>query len=360
MKVLLITPSSQQVVGFRKNLIEMLQAEKHDVAVLTFDDQYKDTIQERSIAFYCVPDRNRSVNPLYVLSLKSKYYHIIKQVNPDIVFTFMLKPNTFGVLAAKKAGVKKIFSMVEGAGDVFVHNSFKWNVIRSVVCHLYKSSFRHCQSVFFLNQDDRKEFIARGLVKAEQCHVLHGIGVDLEKYAYRPVKNHNTFLMVARMIKTKGVFEYCQCARTVKQKYPDVIFNYLGPEGTVTVADIRQYIEDGSINYLGTTDDVRPYYENCFVCVLPSYYREGLPASIMEANAVGRPILANNTVGSRDAVVDGQTGFLVDNSHLAEKAVWFLEHPEEAEKMGRNARKFAEENFDQLEINKQILDIISS
>lgn len=114
------------------------------------------------------------------------------------------------------------------------------------------------------------------------------------------------------MLKTKGVMEYCECARIVKQKYPDAVFNYLGSEGTVKIADIQEYIDDGSINYLGKTKDVRPYLEDCSVFVLPSCYREGVPMSIMEAESVGRAIITYDNIGCRETVIDGYNGFLID------------------------------------------------
>lgn len=361
MKILIITPTSQQVVSFRAHLIKKLQETGFTVAVLTFDDLYKEEALGRNIEFYSISDKNRSVNPFKILSLKNKYCKAIKNISPDIVFTFMLKPNIFGTRAAKKAGVKRIYSMVEGAGDVFINNGFKWRIIRFVVCKMYRKSFRNAGKVFFLNRDDRKEFIERKLVRSEQCEVIPGIGVDTQYFAQKPIKNRNTFLMVARMLKTKGVYEYCKCARIVKQKYPDAVFHYLGAEGTIRLSDIQEYIDDGSISYLGTTKDVRPFYEACSVYVLPSY-REGMPMSIMEAEATGRAIIATDVNGCRDTVRNGYNGFLVprgDERQLAEKAIWCIEHPDEIEQMGKNARAFAEENFEQKKINEKITEILA-
>lgn len=360
MKILLICPTSNQIVTFRKSLIEKLQSEDFDVYTIAFDDDNKGLIESRGITHFSVSGANRSLNPLKMLTLRNKYVKIIRQVQPDIVFTFMLKPNIFGVRAAKKAGVKKIFSMVEGAGDVFINNGLKWKIIRTVVCKMYRKSFRYANKVFFLNQDDRKEFIERKLVKDKQCEVIPGIGVDTEHFAYKPITNYRTFLMIARMLKTKGVIEYCRAARIVKQKYPDAIFNFLGAEGNIKVKDIQEYIDDGSINYLGTTKDVRPYLEDCAVYVLPSY-REGMPVSIMEAEAVGRAIIASNTNGCRDAVVDQKTGFLVsigDAIKFADKMIWCIEYPQEVEQIGNCSRKFAEDNFDNKKIIIRIIDII--
>lgn len=360
-KILLICNTSTNIVTFRLPLIRALKNKGLSVFVVAFDDKRKDEIVAEGVAFYCVSGSNTSLNPLKILNLKSDYYKVIKKINPDIVFTFMLKPNTFGVLAAKKAKVKNIYSMVEGAGDAFVNTDLKWKIIRFVICKLYKKSFKSSKKVFFLNNDDKTEFIQRKLVKEEQSVIIHGIGVDLEKFAYKPIKNHKTFLMVARLVKTKGVFEYCKCARIVKQKYPDAVFNYLGGEHSLKVADIQEYIDDGSIDYLGEKSDVRPELENVLLLLLLSSYREGLPMSIMEAESMGRAVITSNGVGCRDTVIDGYNGFLVpvgDYEQMAEKVMWCIEHPEESEQMGKNARSFAEENFDQEKINEKILSEI--
>ncbi len=360
-KILLVCNTSNSVITFRKKLIEKLQANGYSVSAVAFDDQCQAEIEAMGVEFYCLADKNRSVNPLKILSLKRRYCKLIKKLHPDVVFTFMLKPNIFGVKAAAKAGVKEIYSMVEGAGDVFINNSFKWKAIRFFVCKMYKSAFKRSKKVFFLNEDDKAEFIERKLVQAEQCEIVHGIGVDLSHFAVKPMKNDRSFLMVARMLKTKGVLEYCLAARTVRAKYPDATFSYLGGEGSLKLADIQEFIDDGSVKYLGVTSDVRPYYEECTVNVLPSY-REGCSVTIMEAAAAGRPILTTRTNGCKDSVKDGYNGFLVDvgnAAQLAEKMIWFIENPEHTKVMGENARKFAEENFDSEKINEKIFSIIN-
>ena len=268
----------------------------------------------------------------------------------------MLKPNIFGVKAAKIEGVEKIFSMVEGAGDVFINNGLKWKIIRFVVCKMYRKSFKRANRIFFLNSDDKNEFVSRKLVKEDKSIIIPGIGVDLEHFEYRPIKNYNTFLMIARMLKTKGVMEYCKAARIVKQKYPNASFNYLGAEGTIKISDIQEYIDDGSINYLGTTKDVRPYLEECSVYVLPSY-REGMPMSIMEAESVGRAIIATNVQGCKHTVVDEVNGFLVDKcdeNQIADRMIYFLENSDKIDEMSKASRDLACEKFDKNKVNEQI------
>ena len=191
----------------------------------------------------------------------------------------------------------------------------------------------------------------------EQCEIIHGVGVDLTKFIYAPIENKSRFLMVARMLKTKGVFEYCEAARLVKEKYPVAEFHYVGPEGTVAVADIKEYIDDGSIVYHGAQKDVADYYKACAVNVLPSY-REGFSVTIMEAQAIGRAVITTDVNGCRDSVKGGYNGFLVEvknSAALAEKMIWFIENPQEVENMGKNARLYAEENFDCEKINEKII-----
>ena len=360
MKVLLLCVTTNVVIGFRKKLIESMQEMGHEVSVITFDREHEDLIKSRGIHFYCLEDSNRGLNPLKVLTLKDRYAKLIREIAPDIVFTFMLKPNIFGVLGAKKAGVSEIYSMMEGAGDVFIYNSLKWRAIRRVVCFLLRRSFRHAKTVFFLNSDDRDEFIRYKLVKKEQCDIVPGIGVDLDRFAPKPLNNYNSFLMVSRMLKTKGVLEYCEAAKKVKAKYPEARFRYAGAVGTVTLADIQPYIDEGVIEYLGVTLDIVPYYEQTAVAVLPSY-REGLGLVNAEASAVTRPVITCNAIGTRCTVVDGYNGFFVpvgDADAIAEKMIYFLEHPDEIERMGKNGRVFAEEHFDQKKINQKLCHIL--
>ena len=361
-KILLICNKTVDVMNFRRGLIETLQKNDYEVFVIAFDEQRRADIEALGVQFFCIADKNRSVNPLRILSLKGKYVKLIRQIRPDIVFTFALKPNIFGVAAAKTAGVKKIFAMVEGAGDVFINDSLKWKIVRAFVCWQYKKSFRHANKVFFLNEDDKAEFLSRRLVQPAQCEIIHGIGVDLERFAFCPIENYRTFLMVARMLKTKGVMEYCEVARRVRKKYPDAVFNYLGAEGTVKVSDIQEYIDDGSIRYLGTTNDVRAYLQESTAMILLSR-REGMPMSIMEAESIGRVIITTDNVGCKDTVVEKYNGFLVQTGDIeatVERAVWIIEHPEETAEMCKNSREFAKSHFDKNTINGFLFSFIGT
>lgn len=359
-KVLMLCPTSRSVRNFRMGLINHLKENDCEITVCAFDDENKELIEGTGAKFVCIPSRNRSLNPFKSSKLKKEYIKLIKSEQPDVVLTFVLKPNVYGAFAAKKVGFENIYSFVEGAGDAFINNSLKWKLIRFVVCHLYKKAFKTSKKVFFINNDDKADFINRGLVAEEKCEIIHGVGVNLERFDFRPTKNQNTFLMISRLLKTKGIFEYCEAAKKVKEKYPEAVFNLLGPEGTLKKEDIAEYIDSGVINYLGATTDVRPFIEEATVHVLPSY-REGLGLVNAEAGAIGRPSITCDTIGTRDTVEDGYNGFLVrlyNSDDIAEKMIYFIENPDMAIKMGENARKYVEEHFDQREINKKICSIV--
>ena len=247
MKILLLCSKSSVVINFRKKLIEKLQENGHQVCALAFDNEHEETIRERNVEFHYFNDANRSLNPFKILSLKNRYAKVIKEINPDLVFTFMLKPNIYGVQGAKKAGITNVYSMVEGAGESFVHNSLKWKIIRFVIFCGYKKAFKISKKIFFLNEDDKREFVEKGLADEAKSVLINGIGVDLEKFSQKPIKNKDHFLMIARLVKEKGVFEYCEAAKIVKAKFPCAKFGLLGSEGTVTAQDLKSYIEEGII-----------------------------------------------------------------------------------------------------------------
>ncbi len=349
-KVLMLCNTSGSVALFRKPLIAAFIERGYAVDVVAFNNEREDEIRATGADFILLNDSNKSVNPFKALSLKSKYYKIIRERKPDLVLAFMLKPNIYGALAAKKAGVPA-YCTVEGAGDVFVSRGLKWKLIRAYVCAGYKKAFAAADRVFFLNAGDRAEFVERGLVDPEKTSLVEGIGVDLARFAYKPLTNRNTFLMVARMLKTKGVREFCEAARAVKRTHPNAVFNYVGGAGDMSVEDIKEYIDDGSVNYLGETADTVPYYGDAAVLVLPSY-REGFPVAVMEAAAVGRPAIVSDVNGCRDAVVGGETGLRVkprDSEELAAAMRLLLDDPQAIERLGKAARAHAERHFDRVQ-----------
>lgn len=364
-KIVFICVTSQNVITFRLSLIKTLQKKGYEVHVICFDDKYKKEIEENSIIFHNVDGSNRGLNVFDNLRLKSKYYKIIKEINPCLVFTFMLKPNVFGVCAAKKAGVKNIYSMVEGVGDVYINNNFKWKIIRFIVNFLYKRSFKFSKNVYFLNEDDKVLFRKYKLVSEGQCILIDGIGVDSNKFAYCPIEENEKiiFLMVARLNRTKGVYEYCDASRKLKQKYSNVECWLVGQEGNVKLSDIKTYIDEGSVVYKGTTDNIYEFYKQCHICVLPSY-REGMPMSLLEAMSTGRAIITTNTKGGcRHIVQDGVNGLLVkekDSEDLFAKMSIMINNRKMIVSCGENSRKMIDTKYNMKKINLEIMKNLES
>jgi len=245
---------------------------------------------------------------------------------------------------------------------------------------LYRLSLRYSRRVFFQNPDDRDTFVAMGLVAHGQAEVVNGSGVDLEHFQYsrlpdqalrRDAEGQRSdgpacvrFLLIARLLRSKGLGEFAAAARLIQRKYPHAEFHLVGPFDTnpagLKPEEVRSWENEGLLQFHGEQADVRPFFRDCHVYVLPSY-REGLPRTILEAMAMGRPIITTDAPGCRETVVDGDNGFLVpvrDAPALAQAMEQFILHPELMEQMGRRSRKIAEDRFDVNKINDRILQLM--
>lgn len=359
-KITLICSRSISVVKFRKGLVKELQKNNYEITIIALDNDREKEIREWGVNFYCIPQNNRGTSPLDKVKLFKSYTKILNNIKPDVVFTFQITPNTIGALAAHLCKVKKIFSMVEGVGDVFIYNNFKWKIIRFFSLTLLKISFLNVKKVFFINNDDRDEFVSKGIINKDKTKVLPGIGVDLNYFTFKDIRNTNTFLLAARLMPAKGIIEFCKAARIVKKEYPKTTFNIIGEEFTLKKTDIQEYIDDGSIVYKGFQEDIRPFVEECYMNVLPSY-REGFGLVIAEAGAMGRASIASNTQGCKEAIIDNETGLLFKNkdyNELANKMIYAINHIDEITNMSADAYKLCKQKYDQGIVNKEILKII--
>jgi glycosyltransferase involved in cell wall biosynthesis len=263
--------------------------------------------------------------------------------------------------------VPRIFAIVEGLGYAFTPGrELKRRLVRAVLGPALKIALGLCNGVFVLNSDDRASLMGLGILSARQnVTQIAGTGIDLDHYAYvPPTPGPPRFLLIARLIRDKGVFEYVEAARLVKAKHPEARFRLLGSlddhPGAVTRAQIAAWEREGLIEYLDVTDDVRPYLADCTVYVLPSY-REGMPRTIMEAMAVGRPVVATDVPGCRDAVEDGVTGILVpprDAGGLARALEWLIQQPNVLAEMRCAGRRRAEADFALSTVNAVTLDAL--
>jgi glycosyltransferase involved in cell wall biosynthesis len=219
--------------------------------------------------------------------------------------------------------------------------------------------------VIFQNPDNLNEFVQRGIVPVAKCALINGSGVDISRYTHTPLPNNPPiFLTIGRLLGEKGFREYAQAAQIVKTRYPDVTFQLLGPEDPspdgISLNEVQQWHQNGWLKYLGATNDVRPSLQNCHIYVLPSYH-EGMPRTVLEAMATGRPILTTDVPGCRETVSQGENGYLVPKANaqaLAERMIWFIENRDQWERMGKRSRELAEEKYDVHKVNAQLMEIM--
>lgn len=311
-----------------------------------------------------VPLRRGMARPLDDVRFMLSLYRIIRKERPILVLTYTIKPVILGSLAANAARVPRLASIITGLGSSFAQASAKQRAISCVVRALYRLALARTQAVVFQNRDDQALFLSLGLVRPGcRTAVVGGSGVDLEDFSPAPLPAEPCFLMASRLIADKGVREYCAAAELVRQRHPRAKFRLAGwiddqQPSAITASQLEEWTARAGVEYVGRVVDVRPLLKECSVFVLPSYYREGVPRSILEALAVGRAVVSTDIPGCREAVVPDETGILVqprDVPALAAALSRLVENPELAEAMGRAGRKLAERRFDVRLVNEDIL-----
>ena len=367
LRVALVINTSWNIWNFRASLVRALQAAGHEVLAIAPPDDYSARLEtELGCRFVPILMENKGTNPVKDAALTRRFYQIYKREKPDVVLHYTIKPNIYGSIAAKLAGIPSI-NNVSGLGTVFIIKNF----VSKVALSLYRFAFRFPHKVFFQNSDDRQLFLDNGLVRKEITGLLPGSGVDINKFRPAAQFTRNTpfvFLMVARVLYEKGVEEYFEAAKIIRTAVPGTRIQLLGgldEAGGVGVpsATFEEWLKSGDIEYLGRSDDVAAHLHRVDCVVLPSY-REGTPKTLLEAAAVGKPLVTTDVPGCRETVVNGRNGYLcqVRNSEdLAAKMLQVLRLPEaELQGMGQNSRYLAEIKFDEKLVMDQYLAAVAA
>jgi glycosyltransferase involved in cell wall biosynthesis len=366
MKFILISPKNRTAWNFRGDLIREIIATGAEVIVTGPDLEGVEHILELSARFEQVPLRKNGTGILGDLKYTWLLWRLMRREKPDVTLGYTIKPVIYGAIAARLAGVKNINSMVTGGGYLFITKSFRAKALRLLATLLYRIGFRCAHKVIFQNSDDMEEFtLKRKLVPIYKARLVNGSGVNMEHFRPAPYPETITFFMLSRIMYNKGVREYLEAARLVKAKYPHVRFMLLGAvediQDSMSSKELQSYIDDKTIEYFEETPDVRPYYRQCSVYVLPSY-REGTPRTVLEAMAMARPIITTDTQGCRATVLSGRNGFLVpvkDINALSEKMEWFIIHPQAIKKMGNESLKMCKENYDVRKVNGEMIKYLN-
>lgn len=373
-KIILISTVASSFYGFRADLIRTLLKKGHQVYAFTSEYKAEDLKKiEQLGAIPITYTLNRGgLNPLADIIATYQLSKKIKAINPDLVFSYFSKPVIFGTLAAKLAKVPRVIGMLEGLGYTFTEQpeglSKKTQLIKKIQVFLYKIALPQLDQLIFLNPDDPKDLIDQYAINVRKVEVLGGIGLNLKEYPYQPVSNiqqHINFLFIGRLLKEKGIHDFLNAAKIVKEKYPETQFTVLGaidPHnlGALTQSELDELISSNIIDYPGHVDNVKDWIAKSHVFVLPSY-REGVPRSTQEAMAIGRAVITTDVPGCRETVEQGVNGFIVakwNPEALAEKMIYFIEHPEQIEKMGYESYKIAQDKFDAEKVNQRLLNIL--
>jgi glycosyltransferase involved in cell wall biosynthesis len=367
-RVIVVASLTRSLVIFRLELLRAMVAAGHEVTALAPDDDAETiaALELIGVGFRRIPMARTGINPFADLVTLQAIYGHMRNLAPDISLAYTMKPIIYGSLAARLAGVRQRFALCTGLGHIFGEDvrGPRGLAIRRLSIWLYRSALVGSAATFVYNDADADEIRRHAMVGAKTPIIpVAGTGVDLDRYAASaPPVGPPVFLLVARLLREKGVAEFAAAASMLKPRFPDARFQILGPFDTrhfsLTPAEMACWTRDGTVEYLGETSDVRPYLAASTVFVLPSYYREGIPRSALEAMATGRPIITTDAPGCRETVVDGENGFRIpprNANALAAAMRAFLEDESLAPRMGARSRELAEERFDIHAVNRMLL-----
>jgi glycosyltransferase involved in cell wall biosynthesis len=362
--VLLSINASWNIVNFRLGLIRALQREGYRVAALAPPDRYSERLEALGIDYYPIAMDRMGVSPFRDLLLLVHYWRALGRIRPDVYLGYTAKPNIYGSLAAHARGMK-VINNVAGLGTAFIRQSWLTRLVKG----LYRLAFRRSHIVFFQNDEDFDQFVGERIVAPHKARLLPGSGIDLARFAPAGARTEGTFafLLIGRLLWDKGVAEYVEAARLVRDKLPEAKFRLLGPldvpnRTAVGRADVDAWVKEGLIDYLGETDDVRPYVAAADCIVLPSY-REGLPRTLLEGAAMAKPVIATDVPGCRAVVEHGRNGLLCavrDARALADAMLEMALLPaEERARLGAAGRAKVEAGFSEDRVAELYLQAIA-
>lgn len=329
---------------FRLPAIKRMQELGYDVTVVLPVDDFTEQIRSENIKVVTLTNMELSgTSGLKDLSLYKEYLRIYRKLAPDLIFHYTIKPNIYGTSAARKLKIPCV-AIITGLGYTFINKG----LIPTLAKKMYRFALKKASQVWFLNKDDRKIFEDRKLVSADKTFLLNGEGIDTNYYGYAPISHSAiSFILIGRLLFDKGVREYYEAAKKLKQKYPEVSFKILGflnVENPMAVSQrqLDEWTSSGIIEYLGSAKDVRPFIKDSTCVVLPSY-REGMSVTLMEAASIGRPLIATNIPGCKELINEGETGYLcnikdADGLAASMQRIINMEN-EKLQQMGVNSRQ---------------------
>lgn len=387
MRIAVIGALPSSLINFRGPLLKAIVEQGHEVVTAANGRDPCTEVKLRMLGVEYCPIRiaRTGMNPLADIAALFDILRLTLRVRPDVVLSYTIKPVIYGALAARLCGVRRVLTMIEGLGRAFMPCESFTHFVSSIAAKgLYRIALRCSDRIFFLNPDDLNQFLEQGYVTKQQAVLLDGIGVDLAYYSRAEMEISDStclrFLMIARLLRDKGVREYVEAAKMVKARRQYAEFLLAGAmdenPSSINQEELASWLREGLVNYVGYLQEVRPLFRNCHVYVLPSY-REGTPRTVLEALATARAVITTDAPGCRETVSlpvnlsfgraeggswnlkIGRNGILVpvkDARSLAEAMEYFFKHPKQITVMGNESRAYAEHRYDVNKVNALILD----
>ena len=365
-RIMIALNMSWNLYNFRAGLINSLTSDGHDVVAVAPLDNYSKQLPILGCRYVELPMENMGMNPAKDFLLFLRFFLLLYKERPDVLLCYTVKPNIYGSLAARIINIP-VVNNITGLGAVFIKKGWLLRFVKV----LYRLALSRSKKVFFHNAYDCQLFINSGLVQHELTEVSPGSGVDLKRFSLTPYPSHNNndkfnFILIARMLWDKGVGEFVEAARQLKKRYSNTEFNLIGflesknPEA-ISRIQMNEWEKEGIVNYLGVTDDVHSFIAKSDCVVLPSY-REGTPRSLLEAAAMGRPIITTDAIGCRDLVEDGVNGYICkirDKQDLAEKMEKMIKlSPFDRSEMGMRGHDRIVREYDEKIVTEKYLTTI--
>jgi glycosyltransferase involved in cell wall biosynthesis len=384
MKILVIGGIARSLLNFRGDLLKDMLREGHEVHTAAGETSEEDKINLQSIGVrhHALNLSRASIDIISDAKIFISIWKLCREIHPNLVFCYTIKPATIGVLSSSLVGANRICVMITGLGYAFENDK---SIIAYIAALLYKISLSRCNVVIFQNKDNEKYFRKRHILsKASNVQIVNGSGVNTDYFDYSaPRQDPLSFLMICRLLRTKGVNEYVSAACEVKKVYPQALFYLIGDvdsnPNSISIEQVEMWNKEGIVNYLGPKTDVRPWLRDCSVYVLPSY-NEGLPRTILEAMSIGRPIITTDVPGCRDTIEfdtaskksasieykgnkikKGSNGLLVPARNveaLVAAILYLIENPDERETMGLRSRELACSKFDVKKVNAKMKEYL--
>lgn len=364
MRVLICASYGVSLINFRGDLIKEILAGGHEVICTSIEPASKIEAEINALGakYYSISGTRTGLNFIQNLKELLAYMVAFYKLKPDVCFLYMSKPIVYGGISAILNKVGHINVFVTGLEVVFYSTGLKNAIVRLILKTFYRWIHKKCDNVFFMNHDDYNTMKKFHLISEEKAVFVNGSGVNTDKFKKTALQSEDKVCMTARLVTSKGVREYVRAAEIVRNKFRNVEFLLVGgldnnPEA-IKDEELKEIIAQGNIKYCGYAKDVRPYLMECTIFVLPSYH-EGNGRSIVEAEAIGRPVITTNAPGCKETVIPGYNGFLIpikNSEAIAEKIELLLQNPRLKITMAENSYKLCKERFDVNKINQIILE----